>query len=81
MSQEQRRPGADGGGGLGPHSRELAQSRGGWGPCAVELFSKMGTWRRGSLHVERLRACGGLGDTFHKVCETGEQRAGHSEWI
>lgn len=43
MSQEQRRLGADGGEGLGPYSREMAQSRGGWGPCAVEPSSKMGT--------------------------------------
>lgn len=47
MSQEQRWPGADRGEGLGPHSREMAQSRGGWGPCAVEPSSKMGTWRGG----------------------------------
>ena len=60
----------------------MAQSRGGWGPCAVEPSSKMGTGGGGwSLHVEQPRACGGLGDTFHKVRETGEQRAGHSEWI
>lgn len=57
------------------------QSRGGWGPYAVELSSKMGTGGGGSLHVERLRACGVLRDTFHKVHETGEQRAGHSAWI